>query len=497
LAELLRSVLAVESLFGWAADVEWTGTNEDLTILQARPITSADSVDTDEKRRWYLSLRPDARRLKELALRVSEELIPRLEQEGADLAAEDLSSMSDSELSAAIRRRLDTVHRWKEIYVEEFIPLAHGVRQLAIYYNEAVKPNDPYEFMGLLSTSDLIAARRNQRIALMSEMVQSDADLHEVLQDYHVRSRQDSRITWDETAPQLEKSEIGRSFLKELDSLLAAEADIAYKGERLATRPELVLHTILELANNEQSRADGSLADPTNPDLLEQKLLSAVGREREAEALDVIRLGRLSWKLRDDDNLLVGRIESQLIRSLEIAAHRLNERGLISEYERLSDRISLVLAEALIYPPDDAIELIDTEKVDKEADQDYSVKARQLVGQPAGSGIASGKARIVANASDLLEFKSGEVLVCDAIQPTMTHIVPLACAIVERRGGMLIHGAIIAREMGVPCVNGVADATRQVKNGELITVDGYLGIVTIGPPELLLETAVDKIDSMD
>jgi 2-keto-4-pentenoate hydratase/2-oxohepta-3-ene-1,7-dioic acid hydratase in catechol pathway len=50
----------------------------------------------------------------------------------------------------------------------------------------------------------------------------------------------------------------------------------------------------------------------------------------------------------------------------------------------------------------------------------------------------------------------------------MTHLVTLASAIVERRGGMLIHGAIIARELGVPCVNGVPDATRLLKNGELV-----------------------------
>ena len=48
-----------------------------------------------------------------------------------------------------------------------------------------------------------------------------------------------------------------------------------------------------------------------------------------------------------------------------------------------------------------------------------------------------------------VEFRHGEVLVCDAIQPMMTHVVPLAAAVVERRGGMLIHGAIIARELGI------------------------------------------------
>ena len=66
----------------------------------------------------------------------------------------------------------------------------------------------------------------------------------------------------------------------------------------------------------------------------------------------------------------------------------------------------------------------------------------------------------------------------------MTFVVPLAAAVVERRGGMLIHGAIIAREYGLPCVTGIPDATSLVQSGDLPTVDGYLGIVTVGSGEL-------------
>jgi pyruvate,water dikinase len=61
----------------------------------------------------------------------------------------------------------------------------------------------------------------------------------------------------------------------------------------------------------------------------------------------------------------------------------------------------------------------------------------------------------------------------------MTIVAPLAAAVVERRGGMLIHGAIIAREYGLPCVTGVPDATRKIKTGDTVSVDGWLGIVTI------------------
>jgi hypothetical protein len=54
---------------------------------------------------------------------------------------------------------------------------------------------------------------------------------------------------------------------------------------------------------------------------------------------------------------------------------------------------------------------------------------------------------------DLGGFRAGEALVSDAIQPMITQLVLLAAAVVDCRGGMLIHGAIIARELGIPSVN--------------------------------------------
>jgi pyruvate,water dikinase len=112
--------------------------------------------------------------------------------------------------------------------------------------------------------------------------------------------------------------------------------------------------------------------------------------------------------------------------------------------------------------------------------QEFQIKPRQLQGQPAGPGLAFGQARVVLKAADLFQFKSGEILVCDAVDPNMTFVVPLSAGIVERRGGMLIHGAIIAREYGLPCVTGVTDAISLIRTGDQLTVDGFLGIVTVG-----------------
>ena len=55
---------------------------------------------------------------------------------------------------------------------------------------------------------------------------------------------------------------------------------------------------------------------------------------------------------------------------------------------------------------------------------------------------------------------------------------------------MLIHGAIIARELGIPCVNGIVDAMNLLEDGDFVTVDGHLGIVTVGPPEFDIELEV-------
>ena len=76
-------------------------------------------------------------------------------------------------------------------------------------------------------------------------------------------------------------------------------------------------------------------------------------------------------------------------------------------------------------------------------------------------------------------YRKGEILVIDSIDPTMTFLAPLAAGIIERRGGMLVHGAIIAREYGIPCIIGVVNATSLIDPGDFLTVDGYLGICAV------------------
>ena len=485
--EYLRGVLSrVETLFGWPPDVEWTGRAPDTVVLQARPITSTPP-DAEDQRGWYLTLRPNLRRLSALAARVSDELIPALESDGARFAADDLAVCTDVELAAALLERSASLRRWKDTYWDEFIPLAHGVRQLAQYYTDAVRPDDPYEFVGLLKRVDMLATRRNQVMADLAQTLREDARLRLAVSEARTAmTGTDARRCRQRLEP-VRELRGGPAFLDAFDALGARFMDVMYGTERLLDRPDLLLHTLLELAD--AAPRDARPAEPrrdVDQAELEARLFHAVGPARRDEAVEVLRIGRVSWRLRDDDNLLLSRVESQLHRAVAMALDRLRAQGRLVREPRHGDQMVDAIA-ATLGDPGAVLDLPPAAPDDAKVESLSQDTPRQLVGQPASPGLASGRVCRITAGADIGRFRAGHVLVCDAIQPMMTHLVPLAAAVVERRGGMLIHGAIIARELGIPCVNGIARAVEQLRDGDVVTVDGYLGIVTVGPPEFDLE----------
>ena len=83
---------------------------------------------------------------------------------------------------------------------------------------------------------------------------------------------------------------------------------------------------------------------------LERRLYDAVGPGREKEAAEVIEMGRLTWRLRDDDNILVGRLESQLLRALREGAARLRHNGRLGTKPSPRPEDAKPIAEALRQP---------------------------------------------------------------------------------------------------------------------------------------------------
>jgi pyruvate, water dikinase len=100
-------------------------------------------------------------------------------------------------------------------------------------------------------------------------------------------------------------------------------------------------------------------------------------------------------------------------------------------------------------------------------------------GTPAGPGTAHGCLRVIGGPDDFGRFERGEVLVCRTTSPAWTPLLTRAAAVVTETGGVLAHAAIVARELGIPAVTDVLDATRRLDGAPAI-VDGTAGTITAG-----------------
>ncbi len=472
LQQLSSLVREIEARLACPVDVEWTLADAGLTVLQARPITTGRELPAD-RRRYYMTLRPGREALSELCDRVVNELIPTLTRLGEQLSNRPIDTLDDVALAQEIESRCQHLEHWRKIYESDFIPFAHGVRAFGVVYNDLIQPTDPFEFVELLRGESFLASQRNEALDELATRLRSNAELRRAVATLVYAGADLASL------PQtLGKVGGGAEFSRLIARVLPRHFDVRYGEDRWLEQPGWVFALLLEMANSTSTR---SIASSNRREELERALFAVAGDPGLVDVSETLRVARLSWRLRDDDNLLIGRLESQLLRAVDLGLQRLSSQNLDGGaivHERVADAIVCRLRGETSTP------IPTTTPEHEQPAVDQAARVRQLVGQPASPGFASGPARWIRSPRDVARFCAGEVILCEAIEPAMTMAVPLAAAIVERRGGMLIHGAIIARELGIPCVNGVGGLFARVPNGQTVAVDGYTGLVTVGEAEL-------------
>jgi pyruvate,water dikinase len=444
--KILKLGMRVEDIFLSPQDMEWTIRQNRTFLLQSRPVTTSSDKDKD-RRSWYLSLTRSMENLQELRKRIEREHLPMMEKEAQDLRKEPLDLLSDQDLAQTIKKRIDIYKRWEKVYRDDLIPFAHGARLFGQFYNDRIKPADPYEFVDLLIGTKMKSLERNSILEKLAEEVRNIPNAREI--------RKKGGPLPEEFESRLKK------FITDFETLPGS-----VENEQIY---ENLLKLIFQLADGQYS--PGRIRNRTVTEQTTSFLSEFSGKERDL-AEELLDLGRASWKIRDNDNIYLAGIGVEVERAASHGRKRITERD--PELFVKAEDVASALLDPLYVPPE--------EKITSDAEPDdgsIKIKLRQLRGQPASPGIATGTARVIHGSSDLFEFRKGEILVCDAIEPEMTFVVPLASAIVERRGGMLIHGAIIAREYGLPCVTGIPKAAEAIATGTTITVDGHLGIVIL------------------
>jgi pyruvate,water dikinase len=101
-----------------------------------------------------------------------------------------------------------------------------------------------------------------------------------------------------------------------------------------------------------------------------------------------------------------------------------------------------------------------------------------MVGVPASPGVVTGLARVILDPTGA-HLEPGEILVAPSTDPGWTPLFLTAGGLVMEMGGANSHGAVVAREYGIPAVVGTPLATERISTGDLVTVNGILGTVTV------------------
>jgi pyruvate,water dikinase len=438
---LYALVYSLEERRGAPQDMEWTVYEETEYVLQARAITTTADVDPhgEDKRPWYMTLTRSLPELQRLCQHITDDLLPQWTAQADHFASVDLSALSDDALVGHVERSRQALRYALDAYWEYCIPFAHGMRLFGIVYNDRMHPDDPHEFMKLLSGVSLISKERDRALRALGAALQ-------------------------------------------ISPSTTAEHEVTTRAWLQRHAPDMLLKHGLAVASERIQMLATRLAESDNPSMVEQTMphreelfLATFTEAEKALGTELLRIGRESYALRDNDNHYLNRIEFEVNRGLDEVRQR-SEAG-------------TAFPEALLINDEECRddELAGSRPEEKAVDE--GIRGKQLVGQPSSPGVAVGCARVIREEGDLFAVKRGDVLVCDAISPAMTFVVPLCAAIVERRGGMLIHGAIIAREYGIPCVTGIAGVTDLIYTGQTVSVDGYLGHVavrveeTVGAPQ--------------
>jgi len=144
--------------------------------------------------------------------------------------------------------------------------------------------------------------------------------------------------------------------------------------------------------------------------------------------------------------------------------------------ERIAERRAAAAIDAQQPPPEP---LTDGDPAPTRAASTRTVHV--LTGETGAPGRCEGRARLVLAPSDFERIVPGDVLIALYTDPGWTSVLERAAGVVLETGGVLSHGAIVARELGIPALVGVADATRTIRDGAQVVLDASAGRVTIEP----------------
>jgi pyruvate,water dikinase len=280
--------------------------------------------------------------------------------------------------------------------------------------------------------------------------------------------------------------------------------------QRWAEAPETVIeilqsllghqHSLLSASDNDPSAGTGHLKTKDKQEFdhrpvtsWDDILKSKRGRHRRIARLGVRLILRLTLRfldLREELRFLLDKVLYQIRKGLFVLGQQigLGDMVLFLNQEELNQlvwgELSLNAAKSLAQDRhtsfsksfDPSPFYIDGQPVDE-----FPIDAKILRGTGTSPGSVTGRARIVEDPARA-NLKKGDIIVARNADPGWTPVLSLVNGMVLEEGGLLNHCSIVARELGIPSIVGVRQATEKIPDGSLIMLDGGLGLVRLEPP---------------
>jgi phosphohistidine swiveling domain-containing protein len=474
---------------------------EQTKLYHLGEIDLADEDLPDLGFRWpkyILSLPRIAYSLLSHSPRQGDKARTRIRQHNDRLRALDLEAMDTADLMETIRTSL-----WRNIDDVDILYLATSAPAMLVFERACKK---------WLGEQDLALGYR--LLAAQGGMADTEAglDLWRLAELAHADEQTEAMLlsgdSWAAVREKLVLTEHGRQFLEAWDRFMTehghhCRGEIEFFNARWSERPDYVLglvrnylrsvgsvnplekHRRLALERDELvEQCRGRLKNPIKRALfawsLQRVRKLAVDREnwkneiiRQLAALRrvLLTLGarfRKSGTLASEDDIFfleILEIESLVEGRVDFDVNRcVAERR--AEYER----------NKTFTPPPVVVGRFDPKK---HVLPQVDATVKELKGIAVSPGTVTGKARVILHADDHEHVEPGEILVAPSTDPAWTPYFLPAAGVVMDQGGVLSHGAIIAREYGIPAVVNVGPASRIIKTGQLLHVDGDRGTVTI------------------
>ena len=314
---------------------------------------------------------------------------------------------------------------------------------------------------------------------------------------------------WPETRRALLERDGGKEFIAALDHFLerygdrtAGEIDIS--RPRWRDDPSLLLRVIAgglsaeAGAHRRQYQTQVEVANDAESRLVAAARVGPMGRVRGKWIARLCHVARNGLGLREHPKFIIirlmGVVRPEIIAAGEQLAARRQLRNSADVWQLGFDE----LADALAHPTLDLKSAVATraEELQRDkakrppiaissdgeipslSDDREGIPANALAGTAASAGVAEGIARVITDPQREV-LQAGEILVAPFTDPGWTPLFVHAAAVVTEVGGLMTHGAVVAREYGIPAVVSVAGATERIQTGQRIRVDGTRGFVEV------------------